>query len=234
MQVDLTMITNLHYMGPMRSGTTWFSLLLKHNFAIEVGEKWMGKHSPDEYFKGRWDGRQRKKVYRTREEEDQTLFLFIHRNVFAWLASVRLYPFGAFHLKNKPMSEFIRTGFTSDTERVRDDRVYANFIEMRKLKFQAWQIMQVQVGNFVSVPWKRVASVPFMWLDYIQRKYKLPIRPDKLEYIGDITEERRRYYLDHQYMSEFTPEDIKFVLSQCDLEIEKHFGYDYEELLSVK
>jgi hypothetical protein len=160
---------------------------------MEVGEKYMGKHSPDEYFRGRWNGRERQKVYRTRLEEDRTLFLFIHRNVFAWLASVRLYPFGAFHLRNKPMSEFIRTGFTSTTERVRD------------------------------------ATVP--WLEYLHRHYELPIKPKKLEYIGDIQEARRQYYLEHLYMNEFTQEDIEFVLSQSDLEVEKHFGYNYEDLL---
>lgn len=227
------MITNLHYMGPMRSGTTWFSLLLKHNFAIEVGEKYMGKHSPDEYFRGRWNGRERQKLYRTAGEEAQTLFLFIHRNVFAWLASVRLYPFGAFHLRNKPMSEFIRSGFTSTTERVRDNRVYANFIEMRKLKFQMWQKMKKEVQNFINVPWDAISKNTIPWLRSLHFIYSLPLKCSKLEYIGDITDERRRYYLDHQYMNEFTPEDIDFVLSQCDLEVEKYFGYDYEELLSA-
>lgn len=218
-------------MGPMRSGTTWFSLLLRHNFALEVGEKWMGKHSPDEFFKGRWDGRQRLKVHRTQLEEDQTLFLFIHRNVFAWLASVRLYPFGAFHLRNKPMGEFIRTGFTSTTERVRDDRVYANFIEMRKLKFQEWRRMKENTANFINVPWEEIVTNTVPWLRSLHYAYSLPKRRVELEYIGDITEQRRNYYLDHYYMNEFSDEDKDFVLSQCDLEVEKYFGYDYEELL---
>jgi len=227
------MITNLHYMGPMRSGTTWFSLLLKHNFNLDVSEKYMGKYSPDEFFRGRWDGRQRLKVYREKEEEDQSLFLFIHRNVFAWLASVRHYPFGAFHLRNKPMGEFIRSGFTSTTERIRDDRHYANFVEMRKLKFQEWKRLEKSVGNFLNVPWEKVALNTVPWLHKLASKYKLPIRNGcgPLEYIGDITDERRRYYSAHQYMREFTSEDINFVLSQCDLETEKHFGYDYEEWL---
>jgi hypothetical protein len=198
---------------------------------MEVGEKYMGKHSPDEYFRGRWNGRERQKVYRTRLEEDRTLFLFIHRNVFAWLASVRLYPFGAFHLRNKPMSEFIRTGFTSTTERVRDDRVYANFIEMRKLKFQEWRRLERNVKNFINVPWDEIVVATVPWLEYLHRHYELPIKPKKLEYIGDIQEARRQYYLEHLYMNEFTQEDIEFVLSQSDLEVEKHFGYNYEDLL---
>lgn len=225
------MITNLHYMGPMRSGTTWFSLLLKHNFAIEVGEKYMGKHSPDEFFRGRWDGSKRINVQRTQLEEDQTLFLFIHRNVFAWLASVRLYPFGAFHLRNKPMGEFIRSGFTSTTERIRDNRHYANFIEMRKLKFQEWKKMKESVANFINVPWDNIVSNTVPWLRSLEFTYSLPKRQVTLEYVGDITDERRRYYLEHLYMNDFTDEDKAFVLSQCDLEVEEYFGYDYKDIL---
>ena len=225
------MITNLHYMGTMRSGTTWFSLLLRHNFDIEVGEKYLGKHSPDEFFRGRWNGRERQKLYRTQKDEDETLFLLIHRNVFAWLASVRLYPFGAFHLRNKPMSEFIRSGFTSTTERVREDRHYANFIEMRKLKLQEWLILQDQVQNFVNCPWDGIVRETVEQLSIIRDVYNLPLKQKQVEYIGDISKERRKYYLDHQYMDEFTDEDIKFVLSQCDLGVEEHFGYEYKEIL---
>jgi hypothetical protein len=220
-------------MGPMRSGTTWFSLLLRHNFDLEVGEKWMGKHSPDEFFKGRWDGRQRMKRYRTQKEEDETLFMLIHRNVFAWLASVRLYPFGAFHLRNRPMSEFIRSGFTSSTERVRDDRHYANFIEMRKLKMQCWRDMQDRVQNFVNCPWDGFVRETVEQLEIVKEVYNLPLKQSQVEYIGDIKDERRLYYLNHHYMSDFTDEDIEFVLSQCDLETEAHFGYEYEELVSA-
>ena len=226
------MIKYIQYMGPMSSSTTWFSNLLKHNFKEQCGEKFLGKHSPEQFYNGIWRNGKHNPHTFTQEDYDETLFLFIHRDVFAWLASVRNHPHGAWHLQGKPMSTFIRSSFTAKSERIRPNCTYVNFMEMRKLKMSRWRDLIKEVKNVESFRYCDVIEDRLASIEKIAEKYSLTFKGGKADYIGrNISEDRLQYYIQRRYMAEFNKEDQAFILSQCDLDVESFFGYDYEGAL---
>lgn len=222
------MINYIQYFGQRRSGTTWFSRMLKENFVIgdvQCGEKWGGKHSPEEFYRGLYDGT--RYLPRT-DTPESTLFLFMSRDIYSWLESMSRSPQGYRNsIPPAPVSIFIRRPYVSQNDRIVEGGRFINPIEMRNIKSAAFLDIHSKVENSELISYTDFISDPCghiqRWSDEygLKLKHGKPIWPAKesTHNIAAIYDGR---------INKFTKEDIEYVESYMDRDLEAQFGYEYE------
>lgn len=217
------MIDYIQYFGQRRSGTTWFSRLLKDNFVQNCGEKWGGKHSPEEFERGLFDGT----VYLPRSDNpDSTFFIFISRDIYSWLESMSRSPQGYRNtIPAAPVPVFIRRPWVSQNDRIVEGGRFANPIQMRNVKTRAFLDIHSKVKNSVLLRYIDFIQNPRQylrdWSDQFGLKFKqgCPIIPAEEQTMKIVAAYKDR-------IKKFSPADIKFVESQMDEELEIAFGYE--------
>lgn len=226
------MIDRVQIFGERRSGTNLAEVLLSNNLretkiTWEYGWKHFF-HDPGV------------------EHADNCLFLVCYRNPFDWLRSLHHRPWHAApELKNASFSEFIRAqwwcvvdedsgkspthpdyGREIMQERCADtDSRFRNVLHMRTAKTNNWESLRVKARHTLYVHYEDLISSPKSLITRIvqnfdvarHRFFKNPLRRHRPTRYGSISEQ-----------------DIRFILSEMDIELERKIGYDVVQWASAR
>lgn len=226
------MITHVCILGERVSGTTYLQSLVTSNTNLK-SISFNHKH-----FYQNVDAMKKANT-------SQILFLFITRDVIEWLQSLAVNTFHACkQLKNcTDFSKFIRTewkcvhdetsGMSQLDKRYGTEMLnercpetglrFKNAIKMRTSKIAHTFHLKNIVENFVHVRYEDVRDEPQLFLKTICATYNI-FRHKKFFPIEMVRGKGRVKYVRKSYPG-VSPEDVKYIMSQIDLETEKLVGY---------
>ena len=227
----LTNITNVCVLGERVSGTCFVQSLLTDNTNLKVVSPYGHKHFYQDTDKIR--------------NSEQTLFVFISRDLVEWLNSFKNNTFHADKpIRNcKNMSSFLRMEWkcifdkTSGTAQTSAEygtemlcernpsngKRFENVIKMRNSKM--WHFLEIEqhVKNYVHVRYEDVRDNPQAFIKMIKTKFGIktscvfnPV--DTVRGKGRVPYVRKTY-------PEMSTEDTAFVVDNVDVDLESLLGY---------
>jgi hypothetical protein len=211
--------------GLQRTGTNLTAALLNRNFLAESIEKWTDwKHGPVRELVLRWN-------------DLPVRYVICARNPYAWLGCCYRYFKKAVrrdptlppqYQQNPKMSfdEFARTGSYE----------FPNPVQRWNKLYAHWRSI-LPPENLAVVRQEDLLADQIQVLERLQRCLSLPLRGAKLRPIGkriDIIPNnseglRHDYFLDREYMMEYTPSLLEFVNGEMDEALLRKLGYEVEQ-----
>ncbi|MCF8360272.1 MAG: hypothetical protein K9H26_16080 [Prolixibacteraceae bacterium] len=175
---------------------------------------------------------------------DRCLFLVIYRDPFDWIRSLYLQPHHVHpSLKNISFSDFIRSEwqcvydelanvFPGDEKygkemmferNPKNGKRFENVIKLRNAKIRAFETLRNKVKHIEYIRYEDLANEPEKFVNMLAQKYDLhAIRP--FENITTYKGITPRAYRPKTY-KDFSEDDLKFILLNIDIAIEKKIGY---------
>jgi len=205
------MIKYIQVFGLQCSGTNILQRLCAANFDIEVGSKHGSKHGVNLRF------------LRERDWSD-TLFLHIHKNIWAWICSMTGQTHGV-----------IRSGL-SVTRAMREPWGvegfdFSDMIAMRNHVLETFRTIESIVPNWVNIQHDDMMGHPREILRSIVEMYGVPLTSGGIcidiakHYKGRTSngmfERKKHYYETKAYMKELSEEDIKHIDEVYSMECEE-------------
>lgn len=227
-------ITNVCVLGERVSGTCFVQSLLSDNTNLRVVSPYGHKHFYQDTDK-----------MRNQNETNETLFVFISRDLVEWLNSFRNNTFHADKpIRNcKNMSSFLRVEWkcifdnTSGTPETSveygtemmcernpsDGRRFENVIKMRNSKMWHFLGIEEHVQNYVHVRYEDARDDPEAFVKTIQTKFG--IKTSKVFNPVDTVRGKGRVPYVRKTYPALSVEDTEFVVDNVDVDLESRLGY---------
>ena len=225
-------IKYIQYFGQRRTGSSWLSRVLRNSCQVEVGEKFGLKHDKDCNFAA--------------GNVDETLFLFINRDIYMWLDALHKNPWGIEEYRGLSLSEFIRSPWYN---KIPDDvkRWYPECklgpgteikdysggllipgrfdtpIHMRNAKVDAWTDVKNSVPHAEDISYVECIGDLRGYLGKLFNKYDIGYNINAAE--GIVSGEKKEYFLTRKYLDKYSTADLDFIRDNCDVHIEKRIGF---------
>lgn len=228
-----TKLTQVCVVGERVSGTCFIQSLIAQNTRLRPVSPYGHKHFYQDIGKLR------------REENDDTLFVFISRDLVEWLNSFKNNTFHAeASIRNcKDMSSFLRmewkcvfdkTSGTSEsssqygTEMLcernpSDGKRFRNVVQMRNSKMWHFLGVQEHVQNYLHVRYEDVRDNPEKFLRGMSETFGVA-RTKVFHPVHTVRGKGRIPYARKTY-ADMSPEDTDFVVANVDDDLESLLGY---------
>jgi hypothetical protein len=224
-----SLLRHVHILGIQSSGTSFIeSLILSNIEAVSVRNRVDGGHF----------------VWKHGFVEDATIteckeciFIHVHRNPYDWLRSIKKHSFHMYRsLYEMPFSSWLRapwrkiynhSGKVFEEINPETGKQFDNVIQLRNSKLKHFKALETRVPNFYSVAYEAVKNDPESFLSKIASLFSLQRKAQYtpiIFYRGKEGEKQHLLYKEKTYQ-DFTSEDLEFINSQLDLELEKLLGY---------
>ena len=226
-------VTRVCVLGERVSGTCFVQSLIAENTHLKVVAPYGHKHFYQDTDKMR------------RDDNEDTLFVFISRDLVEWLSSFKNNTFHADKpIRNcKDMSSFLRmewkcifdgTSGTPETSSVygtemmaernpADGKRFENVVQMRNSKMRHFLGIQEHVKHFVHVRYEDVRENQEGFLSDMCSSFGIRRNP-VFHPINSVRGKGRVPYVRKTY-EEMCAEDVDFVVQNVDLELESFLGY---------
>lgn len=226
-------ITHVCVLGERVSGTCFIQSLITENTRLRAVSPYGHKHFFQDTEKLR------------REKNDDTLFVFISRDLVEWLNSFKNNTFHAeASIRNcKDMSSFLRmewkcifdkTSGTSESSsqygsemmferNPSDGKRFRNVVQMRNSKMWHFLGVREHVENYLHVRYEDVRDNPETFLEDISEKFGIALTK-VFHPINTIRGKGRIPYARKTYPA-MSPEDTDFVVMNVDHDLESLLGY---------
>ena len=235
--------------GERNSATNYLHFLLEHNIKnVNVGYKYGWKHGFAKL----------DKIKEERAASDLIICLF--KDPYSWLVSMHGKPHHAPQMLGKSFSDFLRAewacyqGDNYDTRDLQKDPLlpeqemmyernpateqrFANVIKLRSGKIQRLLELRDKVPNVMLLQYETLLAQPRINVCDVAGAYNMKLNgPVKLSkgYFGKNPSksfDRKNYYLNKEYLTTYSPEDLEYVNSQLDWSQEAVLGYEKIEKL---
>jgi len=204
------MIKYIQIFGLQCSGTNVLQNLCNINFDVSLGNRYGGKHGKNLRFA------------RDKDFSD-TLFLYIQKNIWAWVCSMKDTTHGVMKL-GLPISRAMKEPWADG------DFKFDNIIEMRNYVLGMFRNFENIVPNWVNINHDMMVFNPQVVLQNITNRYDIlsydaPINVEIAKrYKGDMKcgpFNRKQYYRTKAYMDRLSKSDIEFIRDNYDMSFEK-------------
>ena len=227
------MITQVKIIGERVSGTCFIDKLVRNNTPLTINPDFGHKHFFQEI-----ENIKKKKT-------DHILFIYITRDIIEWLQSFIQSTYHASEpirsCKNfsefirhewsciydetfgiKPLNKLYKKEMMNERDPVTKKR-FKNVMKLRTSKIQHSLLIEDFVENFVHVRYEDVRDEPELFIETICRMFQIPKNVEFTPIVhvkgrGTIKYVRKTY-------PEIKEEDLKYIISEMDEDIEKKIGY---------
>lgn len=238
-------IKQIHVIGERCSGTNFVSSLLETNLKnIEVTKA-------EQIEPYGWKHGYITKRALDHANDNHCLFIHVHRNPYDWIRSFYENPHAAHPtLKHLPFSQWIRSEWQSiytefnsyyrrghplhHTEMLEDrnpntGKRFENVIQLRTSKLNHFEHLQKHSPNVISVSYDSINENPENFLKEIASRFLVMCKESYnpiIAYKGNrgTPKKFQRAYQEKKY-PDFSSEDLNFINSQLDWELENKLGY---------
>jgi len=243
-----TKIQRIKLFSERCSGSTFTHYLLWKNLITREGNSFRNpefifghRHFPPDYNVplSKWGGPEH--LY-TLEGSDDTLFIFLFRNPYDWLRSLRGKPNGASReLRNLSLSKFIRTPWKlkADLKSIQKQREINPFLDMNSLtgkpfenpmqlraaKIKMMLDVAAKVKNFYIIQYESISSSPEEVLTEIASAFDLVVRNPTIT-ITSYKGLEKKPYVQKQYPP-ISTQDLLYINKYLDEELENAIGYSF-------
>ncbi len=236
-------LTDLQIFSERCSGSNYVEALLMYNFFPEremYASKFGHKHFPpwlelpiEQYY-----GPPRNYTY---EDSDQTLFIVVFRDPYDWIRSFYLKPWYAHKdLLNLRFSKFIREkwrldytatdiirefAFNEFVDKYTNGSYFENPMKLRAAKTENFLLIKNRVKNIYFLNYETIRDYPEEVIKEIGEIFGLKKISDfkNVQYYKD--DPRQGKYNQKKY-NQISQEDLNYINSQLDLELEVMLGYE--------
>jgi len=179
--------------GLQCSGTNILHTLCKKNFSVTVGESYGSKHGVKDSIQ--WD--------KIKRDRDNVLFVYIQKNVYAWIISMRNSPHRCFPNGLSIKKVMQHKYYASNVFK------FPNILEMRKCVIDTIVDVKNISANWLSISHIDLIKDPLSMLNKI--KQYVPANSFDLSPLSKYKGHsgkfiRNRYYIDEMYMKMFDKE----------------------------
>lgn len=224
-------------LGERVSGTCYLQSVLTENTGLKVVSPYGHKHFYQDTDKIRKNAK---------DQDNDTLFIFISRDLVAWLHSFKNNTFHA----DKPirdcedMSKFLRmewkcihdrTSGTPESSSLygkemmcernpKNGQRFQDVIQMRNSKMQHFLSIGQLVRNFLHVRYEDVRDYPEKFLDKLVSEYGVKRKSKTFVPVNTVRGKGTVPYVQKAY-PDMSEEDTDFIMSRIDVDLEKKLGY---------
>jgi len=187
--------------------------------------------------------------YLPRIDPETTLYLHVSKDIFSWLRSMYRKPYFFFSFSALTFKSFLLHHWnsseveyeTNENDRwASEDGFYDNIIQLRSIKFQSWLLARSCFRHFQTIRYSDLMTNPEFILEQLREKFDLPF-PLQLNTTICFTQEgvcnptislddRTKYYREKKFLEEYDSSTLQILANNIDFEVEKTFGYEYEDL----
>jgi len=206
------MIKYIQIFGLQCSGTNILQKLCEDNFNIPV----KGKHR---YKYGSKHGVGVGVENNISERYKHTLFLYIHKNIWAWICSMRNTTHGAIP-PGLSISKAIRKSWSVGNFK------FSNMIEMRNHVLDVFGGIESKATNWINIEhdmlvYNPVAVIRRITNDISLRNDKITITSSsKYKGASGSFSKKKKYYIEKVYINKFSCNDIKYVREKYNMSYE--------------
>lgn len=203
-------IKYIQIFGLQCSGTNILKRLCELNFDIPTGERFGSKHGVN------------LNVIRDKRFED-VLFLYIHKNIHAWVCSMRDQTHGAMP-RGLSVSAALRRGWA-----IRKFQ-FPNILKMREHVLTRFGNIEKNVANWINIRHIDLVVSPAAIIMALHKMFSIPFKCGKVpdvtiasHYKGELQNgkfPKKKYYLNKEYMQRLNDADIKFIEDNYDMSFE--------------
>jgi hypothetical protein len=196
------MIKNIKVFGERNSGTTFINLFLKYN--IENINVLNGKYNANE---GGWKhGFPDINLFK---KKNQTLFIFIIRDLHQWLNSMYHKPYHYDKVKN--VNKFLYEKLIIKEKRVKhpvitDPRESQNIIDLRNAKIESYLNFFEMVDNAIFINLEDIQKDKKKFINFLSETYNLSIK-NNINTINTHTKTKKQGKITNKY-SDVIPDEI--------------------------
>ncbi len=238
-------ITHLQIFAERCSGSNYTGALIEKNCYLKRAN-FGHKHYPPWFSLPKSEYRGPKSHY-TFEGNKNTLFVMVVRDPYDWVRSYYSWPYGSEKsMKRLTFSQFIREPYrcdrkTSDYRRYNNKNplfeldpetrdCFVNLLFLRTAKINNMLKIHDKVSNFYLIRYEEIRDHPEEVLGELASIFGLELS-DHLIPIETSRNWGKKPYVPKSYFP-IEPEDLEFINSQLDWEVEESLGYQFKREVS--